>query len=248
MTSLTETVIDKAMRAIAAVLAAGRVKTIASGVENIPARGAALIVARHYHHLFDGLALFAALPRPFHIVVTLDWITDRRTKILMETLNRVARWPIVLRNESIANREKPDALFRADDVRRYQIAALRQSVELLEQYRLLVIFPEGYPNIDPHFTPKKTEDEFLPFKEGFSAIIEAAERRLERPIPLIPAGIRYEFGESSVAYLKFGLPVYRRDFNSRYSLIKLMEREVVRLSGKAGGEAALKTVIVPLDG
>ncbi len=39
----------------------------------IPSQGPGLVVARHYHHLYDGLAMFAAIRRPFHIVVTLDW-------------------------------------------------------------------------------------------------------------------------------------------------------------------------------
>lgn len=64
MIDLTETIIDKAMRLIARGLAANRLKTVASGLENIPAHGPVLIVVRHYHHLYDGLALFAVLPRP----------------------------------------------------------------------------------------------------------------------------------------------------------------------------------------
>jgi putative membrane protein len=61
----TERIIDKAMRLIARGVAANRLRTFASGLENIPADGPALIVARHYHHLFDGLALFAAVTRRF---------------------------------------------------------------------------------------------------------------------------------------------------------------------------------------
>ena len=39
------------------------------------------------------------------------------------------------------------------------------------QGRLLVIFPEGYPNIDPTYTTKIEPDEFLPFKPGFLNIV-----------------------------------------------------------------------------
>ena len=54
------------------------------------AQGPALIVARHYHHLYDGLALFAAIHRPFHIVVTLDWVPNQRAKFF---LKRPIGWP-----------------------------------------------------------------------------------------------------------------------------------------------------------
>ena len=85
-----EFVTAKAMRAIAAILRAGRLRTRASGTENVPALGPALVVARHYHHLYDGLVLFAALPRPFHIVVAIDWAKNRRMRWFMETIN----WPL----------------------------------------------------------------------------------------------------------------------------------------------------------
>lgn len=61
------------MRLIALALAAGRLKTCTSGAEHIPSKGPALLVARHYHHLYDGLALYASVPRCLHILVTLDW-------------------------------------------------------------------------------------------------------------------------------------------------------------------------------
>src|SRR5689334_19154532 len=97
----TEWFIDQAMRLIARGLAARRLETVVTGLENIPARGPALIAARHYHHLYDGLAFFAALERRFHIVVTVDWVRTRRMKIVMEALNRLARWPMVLRADAL---------------------------------------------------------------------------------------------------------------------------------------------------
>src|SRR5262245_28123976 len=98
----SDLIIDRAMRLIARALAARRLETIVSGLENIPAHGPALIVSRHYHHLYDGLAMFAAIHRPFHIVVAVDWAQNRAMKILMESLNRTARWPTVLRADAPA--------------------------------------------------------------------------------------------------------------------------------------------------
>jgi 1-acyl-sn-glycerol-3-phosphate acyltransferase len=235
MNPVTDFAIDRAMHLVARILTGNRLRTEVRGIENLPARGAAIIVARHYHHLFDGLAFYAAVKRRFHIVVTMDWAANRRTKFLMGTLNRLARWPAVLREESLANDREPRPLFTQADLRRYQLSALRQSVALLKAGRVVVIFPEGYPNVDPHFTPKKSADEFLPFKAGFSAIAESAERSLGKAIPLIPVGIRYEIGEHWIARLNFGPAVYRRDFASRQSLIAMLELEIQQLSAASGG-------------
>ena len=177
------------MRLVARMLAGTRLRTVSQGLENLPQAGPALIVARHYHHLFDGLVLFAAVERRFHIVVTLDWAKNRRSKFFMQTLNRFARWPMLLREDAMT-RISNDAgsLFSGADIRRYQRRALHQSVELLRAERILVIFPEGYPNVDPNFTPKTGPDDFLPFKPGFANIAAAAERRLSARLPIIPAG------------------------------------------------------------
>ena len=87
MNGIADFAIDQAMYVIARILTGNRLRTVAQGLENVPADGPAIIAARHYHHLFDGLAFFAAVERRFHIVVTLDWAQSRRSKFLMSTLN-----------------------------------------------------------------------------------------------------------------------------------------------------------------
>jgi len=219
------------MRLIARGLAAGRLRTLAAGLEHIPVEGPALIVARHYHHLFDGLVFFAAIGRRFHIVVTSDWARNKRTKLLIETLNNFARWPMVLREDAVVRGSNhPDPLFTSTDIRRYQLRALRQSVELLGEHRVVVIFPEGYPNVDPTFTPKTGPEEFLPFKPGFVSIVASAERRLNAKVPIIPAGIHYSNGNPWIGYLRLGEPVYRDKFSTKALLINFLETEVKRLS------------------
>lgn len=231
MNRIADIAIDQAMHVIARVLTGKRLETVAQGLEHLPPQGPAIIAARHYHHLFDGLAFFAAVQRRFHIVVTLDWVQDRRTKFFMSMLNRLARWPMVLREEALANCPRVNQLFDSGDLRRYQLAALRQSVKLLEEDRLLVIFPEGFPYIDPVFTPKTHADEFLPFKPGFAVIAESAERAALRAIPVIPAGVRYQTGSTWLAHVNFGAPIYRRDFDSRQGFIDSVAASVKRLSG-----------------
>ena len=149
----------------------------------------------------------------------------------MQTLNRFARWPMLLREDAIT-RISNDAgsLFSGADIRRYQRRALHQSVELLRAERILVIFPEGYPNVDPNFTPKTGPDDFLPFKPGFANIAAAAERRLSARLPIIPAGIHYENSDPWIGYLTLGKPVYRDRFSTKASLVCFLEQEVKKLS------------------
>jgi putative membrane protein len=216
------------MRVLACAAAAGRLQTGVSGLEHVPHRGPALLLARHYHHLFDGVALFAALPRPFHIVVTLDWAHGSALRGFMRLMTRIARWPVILRRDALAN---GTSVFRAGDIVRYERKALGESVELLSGGHLLIIFPEGYPNIDPHYTPKTRHDEMLPFKAGFVAIAAAAEKRCGKKIPLIPVGLRYTAGKKWTAHLSFGAARSAGDFASREALIKTLEQDVARLSG-----------------
>jgi len=227
-----EFLIEKAMRAIAAILAAGRLKTQATGMGNVPAQGPALIVARHYHHLYDGLALFAAMPRQFHIVVAIDWVKNRRVQWFMQTVNWIARWPTLLRADAVARCNYSTGLFSRADVARYRRSALGDAAELLVQNRVVVIFPEGYPNIDPNYTPKRNLDEFLPFKPGFLEILGAAEKKTNRAIPIIPAGLRYRPGACWEAFLKLGEPVCREHFSDPVQLLRLLEERVRELSAE----------------
>lgn len=231
MARFSEIAIDKSMRLITRGLAAGRLRTVAWGLENVPDRGPALIVARHYHHLYDGLSFFTALRRPFHIVVTLDWVKNRRSRFFMSRLTRIARWPVLLRSEAVAwARTRGTEFFSSEDVRHYQRKALRQAADLLVEGRLVVIFPEGFPNIDPHYTPKTSPEELLPFKAGFVSIVASAERRLSVDVPMIPAGICYRKGNPWIGNLSFGTPIYRADHWTRALLLACLEKEVKRLS------------------
>ncbi len=143
----------------------GRSATVTvEGREHVPASGPVLIAARHYHHLYDGCVAVDALDRPVHVVVSLDWIRNPLVRTIMTRLCRIARWPMVIRPD------RPDASNASSKRLQERRAVLRQSardtVELLREGRVVVVFPEGYPNIDPSFTPKRG-DGFLPFHEGF---------------------------------------------------------------------------------
>ena len=228
-------IMHRVMRLVAHGLARGRLKMKVTGLHHVPAHGPAILVARHYHHLFDGVALHWAIARRIHLFVTLDWATDPFTRFFMEAIIRAARWPLVLRADELARRTQSAALqsrsvFTAADLNRYQRKAIHDSLALLREGRLLVIFPEGYPNIDPHYTPKIHAQEMLPFKSGFAAIAAAAEKRLGASIPLVPVGIRYTVGTRWTAHVSFGDPLSAGDFVSREALVKKLEQDVAGLS------------------
>jgi 1-acyl-sn-glycerol-3-phosphate acyltransferase len=223
-----------ATRLGARALAAGRVAIAVTGLEHIPAAGPVLLVARHYHHVFDGVALLVSIPRPIHMLVTLDWVKNDYARRLLALATAMVRWPVVLRSDAERTRvtgawgEKP---IGAGAVRRYQRSALDDSVALLSEGRVLVVFPEGYPNIDRHYTPKTKPDEVLPFKGGFAAIAATAERRVGSPIAIVPCGFSYTRNGSWTARLNIGRAVYLEDFESRQMLVRYMERCVAELSG-----------------
>ena len=152
------------------------------------------------------------MPRPIHILVTLDWAKNSYARCLMTLATTIARWPVVLRSDALRDCANPGrgqrTAFPIADMKRYQRRALYDSVKLLAQDCMLVVFPEGYPNIDPHYTPKTRSEEFLPFKSGFAAIAAAAEKRLAARVPIVPISacllgqkVRYDGGHKQDYFL-----------------------------------------------
>lgn len=165
------------------------------GLEHVPSSGPVLIAARHVHHLYDGCVFLARLQRPVHILVALDWARTRRQRRLMEWACAVARWPVVLRTERLrAGPAAGQSAYREGEAGRYLRHAVEDAVELLREGEALVVFPEAYPNYDPSFTPKRSEEEFLPFQPGFVRIARLAERDGRTRVPVIPAGLTYARG------------------------------------------------------
>jgi 1-acyl-sn-glycerol-3-phosphate acyltransferase len=181
----------------------------AHGTEQVPSTGPVVLVVRHYHHLFDGLGLLVQLDRPLHIMIGLDWVSSRAARWMMEGLARLCAWPVTLRSmedrlmEAVAEELRPSA-YREEEIQPYQQRAFRQCVELLCQDRVVAIFPEGYPVIDPH-TPRKPRTELLaPFKPGFARAAVMSARRRGRPVSVVPVGIRAEVREDRHMTLVYG--------------------------------------------
>ncbi|HEY8326452.1 MAG TPA: 1-acyl-sn-glycerol-3-phosphate acyltransferase [Ktedonobacterales bacterium] len=168
------------------------------GVERLPRVGATLIVAHHFHHLYDGLILLREARRPAHIFVALDWTRTPLQRRGMELACRLARWPAILRTDAFALRQgfyDGVSAYRLREAPAMLRAATRMSLELLRAGETLVIFPEAYPVIDPFPTPKSERadgETFLPFAPGFARLAQLAERDGRTQVSIIPTGLVYE--------------------------------------------------------
>lgn len=198
-----------------------RLDLTVEGIEHVPAAGPVILAARHYHHLYDGCAVLATIPRPVHILVGLDWVERRASRMAMDRLCAAARWPVVLR------RDGPRPVDPGDAARAWR-RAIRESVTLLHEGRVLLVFPEGYPNIDPGYTPK-AGDAFLPFQPGVTRLAAMAGSG-RQPVPVVPVGIAYIRGPRWRVALRFGQPLVVEDRASEPAALVELERRVHQLS------------------
>lgn len=220
------------MRAVSRLIGRRKIVMCVEGLEYVPHCGPVLIAARHFHFFYDGYVLLRAIHRPLHTIVALDWMQSRLLRLLVEFACSLVDWPIVLRSEQIHERagDKQWA-YRSIEARQYLRQVAKSIVRLLRNERLLVIFPEGYPNIDPHPTPKANLNAFLPFKSGFIKLAELAERDGQTQVAIIPAGFVYrKDGHRWHVIVRFGPPLFRRDFASSSLLLHTVEQSVHTLS------------------
>ena len=162
------------------------------GLDRVPREGPVLLAARHYHHLLDGAVLVRHLARPVHIVVGLDWVANAWQRRWMERACAWARYPVILRPATAGTAGG----YSANEVRRYLRSGLRDATALLRDGRVVLVFPEGYPVVDPtarDAAPRARDaGGLLPFAPGFRSIAAAARRAGARDVAIVPVGFRYE--------------------------------------------------------
>jgi putative membrane protein len=195
------------------------------GLEHVPRSGPVMLVARHFHHLLDGSILVRSIRRPVHIVVGLDWANDARERRWMERACRAAGYPIVLRTPTLGVRTG----FTREELVRYTRRAMRDVVALLHAGRVVLIFPEGYPNVDPAFAQKTGDDAFLPFADGYRRMIADAQRDGTTRVAVVPVGFSYRRGDKWTIVARIGEARYDPDATSIESAVK-------RLSGVPADE------------
>ena len=192
------------------------------GEEYIPQSGPVIIASRHFHHFYDGAVMVSTVPRPLHILVGLDWVRNPIGKVAMTRLCAAADWPVVLRRDGSMPVDRVQA---QRELRR----ALADSLAVLEQGHVLLVFPEGYPNIDPGYTPKTDEEAYLPFQAGFVRLATLAATQGMR-VPIVPAGFSYTRGERWRVELRFGEPVTVERRQDEPAVLAGVEAEIRRLS------------------
>jgi 1-acyl-sn-glycerol-3-phosphate acyltransferase len=214
-------------------LAVRRIDLQTEGLENLPRQGPVLLAARHYHHFWDGCALLAAVPRPMHVVVTLDWMTSPFGRSVMARLCHAVDWPVVERTALPAGERHGASGWErsgANGAIRQRVP-LRAALELLRRSRVLLIFPEAYPTVDPHGTPKTHDDEFLPFRPGVLRLAALSERETGVPVPIVPVGLEYQHGPRWSLRMRFGEPRWFEHGRDRVVQRQELEADVRRLSG-----------------
>jgi uncharacterized membrane protein/1-acyl-sn-glycerol-3-phosphate acyltransferase len=234
------------MRAGTRVIARRKIRLRIEGLEHVPRKGAVLIAARHFHYFYDGYILLRAIPRRLHTIVALDWLRSRRSRLAIEIGCSLVDWLVVLRSEQFRHQEANGSHARAysvREVRHYLRQMALRAVSLLRAGEVLVIFPEAYPNIDPHPSPKSDLQQFLPFRPGFVKLVELAERDGRTQVAVVPAGLAYVQERSNRGRwrvtVRFGQALYRRDFLSSEQMRRFVEEQVQLLSAASTPPASL---------
>jgi hypothetical protein len=141
---------------------------------------------------------------------------------------RFVRWPVVTRAAYLPGIA---AAAREQTTKRLSVRqAVTASAEVLQSGEILAVFPEGYPNVDPVYTPKLSLTDVLPFLPGFATILDVAQRTCEEPITVVPIGFSYEPGDRWRITMRCGPAVYRNPAESRASFVTLMQSKVIDLS------------------
>jgi putative membrane protein len=200
------------------------------GLEHLPAAGPVILAARHEHHLYDACALLTVSPRPLRFLVALDWTRSGLQRRVMEALCRLAGWPIILRPQRF-ELPKPPVAYRKKEVPQYLMSGLREAIARAAGSEALVVFPEGFPSIDPHIPAARA---YLgsTFYPGAVWIARYAARRSGRAVPIVPVGLRYGGpGEHSLT-VRFGRPILVSEVADLPRLLAAIEAEVAALSAE----------------
>jgi len=189
-----------------------------------------------------------AVPRRLHIFVALDWVRKLWLRSFMELACYIADWPVVLRSEQLhassdQHSKTPSSAYTLDESRVYLRHAMKDSIRILRNGDVLVVFPEAYPDIDPSNTLRTENDRSLPFRKGFARLVKMAEKDGHTKVAIVPAGLSYvQDGRGCWnVTLRFGQVLSRSDFIDSSHLVHDVETSVRELSDEKKGTVFMPT-------
>lgn len=144
------------------------------GLERVPPRGPAILVANHWNALVDALIIGTAVPRPVRLTAKATLLDNPVTRLLVRAVGIIP-----LRR---ASDEKSHADAPAAESRNAQ--SFTALLDALAQGQVVLIFPEGRSHSEPALVPLKT---------GLAriALMARTERGIEG-IPIIPIGLTFD--------------------------------------------------------
>ncbi len=140
-----------------------------TGLENIPAKGPAIIIANHASSLMDAALLGILLKRPAYFFARGDVFINKPVRIILSWLHMMP----------IHNHEAGRHTLTSNN------DSLQDGQRILESGGIVVFFPESNSHV---------ERQLLPFRKGVFrlAFKTAADNQFRFEIPIIPIGIGYE--------------------------------------------------------
>ncbi|WP_162497528.1 lysophospholipid acyltransferase family protein [Aureibaculum marinum] len=183
-------------------------KIVVKGKNNIPKKGAILLVANHKNALIDPLLIATTIPRNIHFLTRASAFKIKIVKWILSTVNMLPIYRLRDGKETLAKNEE----------------IFNKCFSILNKQRSLLIFPEGTHDIRRWVRP---------LSKGFTRIAFGVfEKYPNVQLHIVPVGINYsqadKFAESVSIY--YGKPVLANDFydknNFNSSALKL--KEVIR--------------------
>lgn len=165
-------------------------KMVVSGLENVPEKGAVLLVSNHKNALIDPLLIATSLKRHIHFLTRASAFKVKLVKWLLSTVNMLPIYRMRDGKETLAKNEE----------------IFQQCYTILHNQKCLLIFPEGTHDIRRLIRP---------LSKGFTRIVFGfLEKHPEIELKILPIGLNYtnarKFGEGVSIY--YGKPVSANPF------------------------------------
>ncbi|MDA8017869.1 MAG: lysophospholipid acyltransferase family protein [Thermoanaerobaculia bacterium] len=153
----------------------------AVGTDDLPADGPIILCANHVNALVDALVIQAACPRPIHPIARSGLF---RNPLLRPILSFIQAVPIYRRHQPRADAGPIRKMIDQHQARRgdRNEGSFSKLYELLDEGRVILIFPEGQSHSDPSLRPLKT---------GAARLALGHFERTGEPAPVVPIGLLF---------------------------------------------------------